>query len=68
MPLIQQKKANNFESKSDLSKNRFSRPQHLDREQLEYSAKTLFTYGVILCTAVGIGASVTYMTVQQLKK
>ena len=64
MPLIQQKKANN----SDLTKNRFSRPQHLDREQLEYSAQTLFTYGVILFTAVGIGASITYMTVQQLKK
>lgn len=62
MPLIQNQK------NSDLSKNRFSRPSHLDREQLEYSAKTLFTYGVILFTAVGIGASITYMTVQQLKK
>ena len=40
----------------------------IDREQLEYSARTLFTYGVILFTALGIGASVTYMTVQQLRK
>lgn len=66
MPLIQS--TNRSESKSDLTKNRFSRPSHLDREQLEYSAKTLFTYGVILFTAIGIGASITYMTVQQLKK
>ena len=64
MPLIQNQKADN----SALLKNKFSRPSHLDREQLEYSAQTLFTYGVILFTAIGVGASITYLTVQQLKK
>ena len=62
MPLITQTKDN-----QQLSKNRFSRPP-LDREQLEYSAQTLFTYGVILFTAIGVGASITYMTIQQLRK
>jgi hypothetical protein len=63
MPLIQQ-------HKTDLPKNQFRRggPASIDREQLEYSAQTLFKYGVILFTAVGIGAAFTYMTVQQLKK
>ena len=56
-------------NKSDLPKNQFRRgPDSIDREQLEYSAQTLFTYGVILFTAVGTLAAVTYMTVQQLKK
>jgi hypothetical protein len=63
MPLIQSPKNN------DLPKKQFSRgPQHLDREQLEYSAQTLFTYGVILFTALGVGASVAYMTFKQLQK
>jgi hypothetical protein len=62
MPLLQK-------NKSDLPKNQFRRgPASIDREQLEYSAQTLFTYGVILFTALGVGASITYMTVQQLKK
>jgi len=40
----------------------------LDREQLEYSAQKMLTYGVILfAVLLGLG-SVTYMTVQQLKK
>ena len=62
MPLLQK-------NKSDLLKNQFRRgPASIDREQLEYSAQTLFKYGVILFTALGVGASITYMTVQQLKK
>ena len=43
-------------------------PSTLDREQLEYSAQKMLTYGVIIFAVVlGLG-SVTYMTVQQLKK
>jgi hypothetical protein len=51
------------------TESRFNRkPSVLDREQLEYSAQTLFTYGTILFAVVlGLG-SITYMTVQQLKK
>jgi len=64
MPLLQKNQKTNL----DLVKNRFQRPTTLDREQLEYSAHTLFTYGTILFLAIGVGASVTYMTVQQLKK
>jgi len=57
----------------NLTKNqpesRFNRhPRTLDHEQLEYSAKQMLTYGTILFAVVlGLG-SVTYMTVQQLKK
>jgi len=40
----------------------------LDREQLEYTLHKTLTYGVIAFTAVGVLASVTYMTIQQLKK
>ena len=40
----------------------------LDREQLEYTLQKTLTYGVIAFTAVGVLASVTYMTIQQLKK
>jgi len=62
MPLIQK-------HKTDLPKNQFSRgPASIDREQLEYSAQTLFKYGLILFTAVGTLAAVTYMTVEKLKK
>jgi hypothetical protein len=44
------------------------RPATLDREQLEYSAQKILVCGIILFTVVlGLG-SVTYMTVQQLKK
>jgi hypothetical protein len=48
---------------------RFNRkPSTLDREQLEYSAQKMLTYGVIVFAVVlGLG-SITYMTVQQLKK
>lgn len=52
------------------NESKFSRtsPRTLDREQLEYSAQKMLTYGVILFAVVlGLG-SVTYMTVQQLKK
>ena len=62
MPLLQK-------NKSDLPKNQFRcGPVSIDREQLEYSAQTLFTYGVILFTALGVGASVAYMTFKQLQK
>lgn len=44
------------------------RPTSLDREQLEYTLQKTLTYGVIAFTAVGVLASVTYMTIQQLKK
>jgi hypothetical protein len=58
------------------SESRFNRkPRTLDREQLEYfedqsskTYRTFFTHGIILFAVVlGLG-SVTYMTVQQLKK
>jgi len=61
MPNIENLKPSSKES-------RFSRSRTLDREQLEYSGKTMLTYGTILFAVVlGLG-SVTYMTVQQLKK
>ena len=44
------------------------RPTTLDREQLEYTLQSTLTYGVIAFTAVGVLASITYMTIQQLKK
>jgi hypothetical protein len=47
---------------------KFNRPRTLDREQLEYSASKVLTYGVILFAALGTCASIAYMTVQQLKK
>jgi hypothetical protein len=47
---------------------KFNRPRTLDREQLEYSAQKMLTYGVILFAALGTCASVAYMTVQQLRK
>jgi hypothetical protein len=46
----------------------FRRPTTLDREQLEYSASKMLTYGVILFAALGTCASIAYMTVQQLRK
>ena len=58
------------------TESKFNRkPTTLDREQLEYfkresadNTRTYFTYGVILfAVALGLG-SVTYMTIQQLKK
>jgi hypothetical protein len=45
-----------------------NKPTHLDREQLEYSAQTILTYGTIMfAVTLGLG-SVAYMTFQQLKK
>ncbi|MEG7979200.1 MAG: hypothetical protein NY202_04880 [Mollicutes bacterium UO1] len=43
-------------------------PATLDREQLEYSAKQLLTFGIIGFAVLGVAASVTYMTIQQLRK
>ena len=69
MPNIE--KLNHFNTESKFSR----QPRALDREQLEYFAdqsskhlRTYFTNGIILFAVVlGLG-SVTYMTVQQLKK
>ena len=55
-----------FEPNQKESK--FTRHATLDREQLEYTLQKTLTYGVIAFTAVGVLASVTYMTIQQLKK
>lgn len=63
MPNIDNLRNSNVESKFNRTT-----PRTLDREQLEYSAQKMLTYGVILFAVVlGLG-SVTYMTVQQLKK
>ena len=51
----------------ELKDSKFRRPT-LDREQLEYTLQSTLTYGVIAFTVVGVLASVTYMTIQQLKK
>lgn len=40
----------------------------LDREQLEYTAKRLFVYGVLAFFTLGTLASITYLTVEKLKK
>ena len=62
MPLIQNQKDTN------LPQGKFSKfshkPQYLDRDQLE----TVFAYGTILFLVIGVAVSVTYMTIQQLKK
>jgi hypothetical protein len=56
----------NLKSESRFGKR--TTPTTLDREQLEYSASKLLTYGTITFAVVlGLG-SITYMTVQQLKK
>ena len=44
------------------------RPTTLDREQLEYTLQNTLTYGVIAFAVAGVLASITYMTIQQLKK
>jgi hypothetical protein len=45
-----------------------NKPAHLNIEQLEYSAQTMLTYGTILfAVLLGLG-SVTYMTINQLRK
>ena len=56
-------------AKPDLNeKETLYNPRILDREQLEYSAKQIFTYGVILVFVVGSLASVGYVMVKQLRK
>ena len=58
----------NIENLKDRSEGFTRTPRHLDREQLEYSAKQILTYGTIVFTVIlGLG-SVTYMTIQQLRK
>ena len=58
----------NLERKPYQAESKFNRPTTLDREQLEYSAQQLLKYGTILFAVVlGLG-SVSYMTVQQLRK
>ena len=43
-------------------------PTTLDREQLEYTSQKILAYGTIVFAVVlGLG-SITYMTIQQLKK
>jgi len=45
-----------------------SRIESIDTAQLEYTATTLLTYGTIVFAVVlGLG-SITYMTIQQLRK
>ena len=62
MPNIESLKYTNSESKFNR------KPFTIDVGQFEYSASTLLTYGTI-AFAVLLGlSSVTYMTVQQLKK
>jgi hypothetical protein len=40
----------------------------IDREQLEYTAEKLFTYGTVSVAVIGIYAAVIYLFVEQLKK
>jgi len=47
---------------------KFTRKTTIDREQLEYTFQKTLTYGFLVFTVVGLLASVTYMTIQQLKK
>ena len=58
MPQIENQEKSSFTRRSTT----------LDREQLEYTLHKTLTYGVIAFTAVGVLASITYMTIQQLKK
>nr|CAG8530784.1 2855_t:CDS:2 [Entrophospora candida] len=52
-------------SRSSPSKKKI---ESIDTDQLEYTATTLLTYGTIVFAVVlGLG-SITYMTIQQLKK
>jgi hypothetical protein len=61
MPQIASFKRNNATSG-------FTRPKTLDREQFEYTFQTTITYGIILFAVLGVATSITYMTIQQLKK
>jgi hypothetical protein len=69
MPLLQ-KKQNNLENIENPTRLRpfTKKPATLDREELEYTAKTIFTYATIGFTAIGIYAALSYLVVQQLKK
>jgi len=59
----------NIDNLKETKQQGFSRgPRYLDKEQLEYSAKTILTYGIIVFAVVGVATSITYMTIQQLKK
>jgi len=53
----------------EKSRENYSRKlETISTDQLEYTAERLFTYGTIVFAVVlGLG-SITYMTVQQLKK
>ena len=56
------------ELEEEYSPKKKHRIESIDTAQLEYTATTLMTYGTIVFAVVlGLG-SVTYMTVQQLKK
>jgi hypothetical protein len=58
----------NLKKHSERSESFTRTPRTLDREQLEYSATKILTYGTIVFTVIlGLG-SVTYMTIQQLRK
>ena len=57
-----------LEENAPTVQSKFKRPTTLDREQLEYTLQSTLTYGVIAFTVVGVLASITWMTIQQLKK
>jgi hypothetical protein len=66
MPLIQNQKVNNLEP--TRLRPFTKKPATLDREELEYTAKTIFAYATIGLAAITVYASVTYLVIQQLKK
>ena len=71
MPLLSKNKNNSerFESPEPTRIRPFTKkPATLDREELEYTAKTIFTYATIGLTAIGIYFALAYLVVQQLKK
>jgi hypothetical protein len=65
MPNIESLKENNHLQRPE----RFNRiPATIDREQLEYTFSSTLKYGtIVLFVILGLG-SITYMTVQQLRK
>ena len=55
-------------NENEKSSPRINRINSIDTAQLEYTATTLMTYGTIVFAVVlGLG-SITYMTIQQLRK
>jgi hypothetical protein len=66
MPLIQnQKNLNN----SELRSRPFAKkPSTLDREELEYSVKSLFVYSTLGLAAITAYVSIAYLIFKQLKK